>query len=649
MQDKETLTSIFRQKTDEIAKFITSNKTIIFISFLICFLTYGFEMTNYTLSIDEERMFGYKDYIGFGRFGVIIFKYLFGHVSTVGSYSAILAVIFLFLSALILCNQVFKLNPEKPAASFILLSIFVTFPFNADYIVFSTYSFEVSIGLFFATLSICFMMDNLLYKASGLKMIVSIFFIFYAVSIYQSFIAYYMVGLFFFLLMHTLNENIKGHPIKLKEYFVMVIRAGVSLIIAVIIYLIVNKFLQEYFHAKSPYIDSFFNWNKQNINVIIFNLLAYYKAQIEGSTGGNFNILTMPITFAFDIIILLCILLNKKYRNMPALLSFIGFNISVLLMNLALGNYTPNRSSFQTTLFVSAIWALLYTYCTSYKLLKLRVPFYILTIIIVFFQLKITNQLFFSDYLKYQQDYILATKISMKIEELGYGEAPQLPVVPIGYHPSKLLPPEYGVFSEIAGKPVTSFFAHDNGNIFRMNKFFEQLGYNYILPTSEQVEQAKKLSEDMPFWPDKGSVDVKKDIIIVNLPSNIAHVQNKIVTNLSLIPNRKLESYNIQNVKVDNNINIDGFAFINDFPSQRSKIYLELKSADNSYLLNTSVVLRSDLNKQIKDVKVNLDSAGFNLFAEKKNIKPGEYSLGIYVVNGDIVAYVQTDYVVNVN
>jgi hypothetical protein len=50
-----------------------------------------------------------------------------------------------------------------------------------------------------------------------------------------------------------------------------------------------------------------------------------------------------------------------------------------------------------------------------------------------------------------------------------------------------------------------------------MTHFMQTLGYPYHAATQEQVTEARKISGDMGEWPDKSSVQVKNNLIIIKL------------------------------------------------------------------------------------------------------------------------------------
>lgn len=50
-----------------------------------------------------------------------------------------------------------------------------------------------------------------------------------------------------------------------------------------------------------------------------------------------------------------------------------------------------------------------------------------------------------------------------------------------------------------------------------MNHFLDTLGYSYEMPEAEDIAVAEEAAQNMPSWPDSGSVAMKNGVIIVKL------------------------------------------------------------------------------------------------------------------------------------
>ena len=90
-------------------------------------------------------------------------------------------------------------------------------------------------------------------------------------------------------------------------------------------------------------------------------------------------------------------------------------------------------------------------------------------------------------------------------------------------------------------------------------------------------------------------------------------------------------------------IEISGWAFIKGQGSERSEVYLVLKSDDNTYIFDTSPVLRAGVAKAFKHLNLNLDWSGYRAMIPLRKIASGRYVLGIYIKKGSMEALKYTD------
>jgi hypothetical protein len=93
-------------------------------------------------------------------------------------------------------------------------------------------------------------------------------------------------------------------------------------------------------------------------------------------------------------------------------------------------------------------------------------------------------------------------------------------------------------------------------------------------------------------------------------------------------------------------IEVVGWAFITGHSSERSNIYLVLKSDDNTYVFDTILQKRPDVTHAFEQLGLNLDNAGFLARIQKKDVKRGRYRLGIYIDKEPLKALHYTEKVI---
>lgn len=93
-------------------------------------------------------------------------------------------------------------------------------------------------------------------------------------------------------------------------------------------------------------------------------------------------------------------------------------------------------------------------------------------------------------------------------------------------------------------------------------------------------------------------------------------------------------------------IEAEGWAFIEGYGTQESKIYIVLKSGTKTYVFDTLPYKRTDITSTFQEFNGNLDDSGFIALISPDKISRGEYVFGIYIKKGEIEALQFTDKVV---
>jgi len=102
--------------------------------------------------------------------------------------------------------------------------------------------------------------------------------------------------------------------------------------------------------------------------------------------------------------------------------------------------------------------------------------------------------------------------------------------------------------------------------------------------------------------------------------------------------------YNINKLEVTANmLEIEGWAFVEGQDSKNRELYIVLKSAHQTYVFDSQVVLKTQLIQKFKELCVNVEYSGFTALIPARKIANGEYTVGIYIRKGDIEALQYTD------
>jgi len=506
---------------DNFREFFLSNKIQIGTLFFILLYTYIFELTNYSLSIDEEWLVDHRVWIGDGRFGVAITKYLFGAIPVIATNNTFLAVSFLFLATIIFGYKIYSITKSK-TAWLIFGSIFITFPFHADFMIFAMYSFEVSVGIFLALISSILLYNYLMEKGNIGYFLIGIITLIYSIASYQNFLAVYILCLSFLLF---LGVSTSDKIFRSKDILRILSLFGISVLIACIIYFVIDYLLVMFMNiTRRDHVENHNFWRNDSFSNAIFRIVNEVRAIISGQRYPNLPYIMTTFIMSAIVLALTVIntLLKKIKSNQWSCLFLCCLIISPFTMVILLSNVLPQRAFLELGLFVASVWTIFFL---MIKIKPIKFLFIIAVIFLVSFQARLTTQILFTDYiLRTTQDQMLVVQIHTRIGELGLGEFPDVPVVFVGNRP--LIHTPTTIRSEIAGNPRFSFFVW--GTNERIHNYFNHLGIHYTRPTFEQIEESRVLAfaMRMPVWPTPGSVDKVDGLIIVHLSVDYYSVGN---------------------------------------------------------------------------------------------------------------------------
>lgn len=468
---------------------------------------YGFFVTNFTLSIDEELFWMIKDgapWVGYGRFGnYFLDKYLTIDSSVVPYFTDFFAVVFLLFSAvLFLYSWARERNEVKvKTAHFVIAGgLFLTFPFvNADFMAFSIYNLWLSLGYVLIALSVILTRSHHK-KIISINSLVIVLSLTAAISIYQSFISVYVIILAILELGKVMEEEN-------RTFFRQWIPPTLLLIAATCLYFALNFFAQRTITAGYGYIGTLVGWNKETnplttLRGTLDSIISIYL----GNYGTSGRILTV-VTALFLAKILVSSLGSRspvailRIYLSSALVIFAPFSIVLFL-----GNMLPARSLVGLPLFLGGAWLIITTKIEKSQFQNLYAA---IGFILLLFQLQYLNMVFYGDYLRYQNDLHLGRSIVAQIEAEGY-DYRVYPIVFLGERDidaTKLI--------STINSGGRSFF-DDSSQSYRMSYFLRTIGYPILLPTESEIQQA---NSNPPFqnWPKEGSVIFDGSVIKIKL------------------------------------------------------------------------------------------------------------------------------------
>jgi len=484
--------------------YINKNSIVIFALAFAALCTYGFELFNFNITIDEEIHASYpgivSDWVPMGRWGMYLLnRLLFPHTTVIPFVPLFFGLVF-HVGAILLMLSAWnvKLIKDQILVGF----IGITFPTMAYMYSFSIINYGIGFGYFCIGLSLFVYAKN-----NNRARFVSILPAALAIAIYPGFIPALVSAFLIFLI----NKWIGKKNISKDEIFDV---SGI-IIGAIILYFIIHKSINLIVTVPLTYnVSQYFNIDhllNDFSSVLIKTLGTAKQAYLGEKTIYAISITSLTYLLGLSLIGLGINLFGLKTssinKTILALLS-----VSLLFLPFAAGLLMRGiiQPRFMLALPIVCMGIILLG-INKNRLFQVALVLFSTLVFIQF--ITATNHLFASSHLALQSDRLVASQLIERIEsakaEVGTTNVNYLEVVGYYSRPSTLLIPKTGTIG-------ASFFEWDQGNIYRVVAFLRTLGYEDLVPLP--VERRIKLidlANSMPVWPEKGSVKIIEDIVLV--------------------------------------------------------------------------------------------------------------------------------------
>lgn len=499
-------------------QYYKENYIVIVLMLFYLLFAYGFRIFNYSFAIDSEFAIFISNMDGWtrdGRFGIALLKNSMGTLPLVPYIANFLAVVGMGFLALLWNYVLVVANPKSLGDRYVAIIftlLFVSYPSSAQYMNFSTYNLEVTLGQIFSVIAVYLISQWIFNQRHTLYVVYGILFMVFSLSIYQAMFTLYIVGCCIYLLVQVYigNEFVAGVP-KIRMILGKYISTfGSGILLYYLLHKVSNLNVQQF-----NYLDGFIGWGKLDCKMILDHIVLYAYDMMSGNSvyRGEFYGISIGIG-----LLLSCLFWYKnKGRSLLPILLVTIIIFSPFILPVVLGGVVPIRSQLVLPLIVaiSAYWLyFIWNFQCGVKRLLVLV-----CVCISFYQASGIATLFYGEYLKSQMDVAMAHKIAHEIEVVKKDNDKAKTVFFMGkykyvFHQNAIRQ------QEMIGR---SFFAHGDSN--RISLFMQSLGYGRIVPIitmdevvnfpKERYEQMKRDAKQMPKWPQQGSVLEQDDLIIV--------------------------------------------------------------------------------------------------------------------------------------
>jgi len=526
------------KKFDTIDEFIKKSRCSIVIYFFFILFSYGIKLFHVIVSIDTESIISvpealYKAWFGMGRFGAVLLKKILGTYWFNPYVASFMMVVMLLVGGLIWMYLFSNLNDSLSKIGWIFPTVFFTSPIMAEQSSFLLQAYEGAFCIALVGVSLIFFFKAI-YYSKGYYYILSTICIFFSFSTYQSTVILFITGaISSFLLFY---DDIDRIQVKEDKTFKQVKHAEDSrtvicwrtigelileFVLAYFIYSVVNKIVLSVLNIQThPYITDQVRWGKDSLNECLRNIVKQAKNILFGkSVYYNFALVVLIVVFLIYISLQF---VQKKKAYYIYFLASLALCICPFIMILLLGGTASVRTEW-TIPFVTAFLSMYlagHIICFDRDIIPLSLK---RAALLGFFalsmqQASVTARIYYTEYAKFQQDMVLAIKISDRIDQLNLGDPPENPVVFIGARPTHITPSMYTEKEiELSGRSLFSMSFYTQHGTYVMRNFMKSIGYEYAFPSEEQIQKAEEISKTMNSWPDTNSVKNEEGIIVVRL------------------------------------------------------------------------------------------------------------------------------------
>lgn len=499
-----------------IREFCKNNKSSIIIATIVLLITYGMKLFNITISHDTEAIISapkelYNSWIALGRYGLIVWKKLF-NTYTFNPYTATVLMFIMMVLNIIIWEYIFySLYDEKKLfnkASFIFPILFFVSPIMVEQLSFTLQVVEVTFAFLLVGLSILFTWMAIGYN-NCLFYLPSIILATLAFATYQSTVPLFVAAVTATFLIYYFKQEF---------YWSVIFKFIFVFFSSLILYILSNKFVQ--YITKIPqdkYIEEQVYWGKISVEQGIDNIITHIKEVFWG-TGTFYNIAYFVAIMAM--IVMIVVVAKGEYINKYLfIIATVVFFITPFLMTILMGNEPNKRSQIVIAFVYAFVLQNFYYFLISCNRRILVIIKYVYAISLLSFgvnQVQTASNMFYMEYVQYSEDVRLAIKISDRIERLGYGESPKLPVVFVGNRQPHLNKSTMQPM-ELLGYSFYQVSFNTEHASWVMNNFMDTIGFSYEMPTEKECAIADKYKDELEVWPNEGCIQEKAGVIIVKL------------------------------------------------------------------------------------------------------------------------------------
>lgn len=472
-----------------------------FILAAVVFLSYGYEIFNFNLTIDEEihaiNSGKWNEWIAQGRWGMALLNYVLLPNPIIPVVSMFLGVVGTVLGVMFFIKDSFNVNQQ---AALGITALAITTPTLAFTFTFSTLAYGV--GCAFLAISIS---NSLIYRQAWRGVLLACFLAAFAISIYQTFV--FVFVMFIVVRVWRIRAEPNSNEIALYQHLAVYFFGGL------LIYFLFNMLALKIASLDIKYVGQFID-----LKGFIQNPLQKLLASVERVLDvlrlhpGLFGVRSVWLSVVLLVSIIFSLaypLLNKSYYK---LLHAVAILITVLIIIVLADAIAQGGAPLRSVIYIPVAIAIIVGVAFTVTGVVGKRVLMTLCFLAIVGNSMVNNHLFASSASAEFRDKMLAETIIVEVRKLDPSKTDYtvLKVEVIG----NMAWPVTGVQSKTETFGA-SFFEWDGGNRHRVSAYLNLNGLATISANEEERVLAYVKQRKMPAWPHAGWIALSGDVLIL--------------------------------------------------------------------------------------------------------------------------------------
>lgn len=480
-------------------------------AFLVSLLSFGYMLTHFTITIDEETWLlaeGKSNlWLYQGRFAIWLFNLFFTDSGRwVPFLWDFLAVMTWNAAGVLFAYGLFKDRKLKQWQMFFAFAYFSSLPFSVgEMMFFGCMNLQVCTGM--AATAAAFVFSIQLWEKIDKKtFFIALLLLIYGISSYQAMVCVYLTAVAGYSLLDFLED-------KKEKLFYRLCTGGIFCMAASVLYWCVNLAVWQITGTENYLTDNYVGWSAGNRLITAFKAAANIARISFAIPYHDYEIYGGAVIRCISILFMLYavwVFFKKKEAKdkfwilfYSAVLYAAPFSLYVVL-----GTRTTHGRMLLGLSLAGAVQIYLVTQALNRRVLQKAAG--ALLSILLFFNVKYMNEIYYYSSMTYEKDCDIASALMHDIESRGM-DYRRKPVVFVGMIEQDILPVK--TLDAMGG----SMFAWDEGNNTRMHDFLRCRGYAVLEPGKEVIDKAAAKAETMGDWPQEKGICELDDVVIVRL------------------------------------------------------------------------------------------------------------------------------------